>query len=153
MEIKKKKRGQLIHFFKTTPMSSSSSSPPWSSSASSSSAWLLLLFLFTRSWKLLITGMRERLAPPWYASKITGRWEGTQRCVKACRPTAGVLLTSVCEVPLTLPGRRWGGPLWPLRLLMPYYWMLTMNLPCLSACLSLCVCLSVTSAVNLHQVP
>ncbi len=50
----------------------------------------------------------------------------------------------------------WPNPPRPLWLLMPYYWMLTMNLPCLSACLSnslSLMCLSVTSAVNLHQVP
>lgn len=98
------------------------------------------------------TGPRERLAP--LNRRLVFRW------AKAGRVTAGVLLTSVCRDPL--PGRRWGDrippPPWTLGLLMLYYWMLTMNLPCQSArpsnSLSVCciACQSAPSAiVSLHS--
>lgn len=111
-----------------------------------------------------LAGPGERLAPSFNSLEHTRWCYGA--ALEPAGPTAGVLLTSVCEDPLNLPGRSRGGKTHPhpgvraLQLLMLYYWILTMNPPCLSACPSkglslicLSVCVSVASALYLHQVP
>ncbi len=96
---------------------------------------------------------------PLLETPLNHRPERGRTAVRRSRPADSWCPPHLCLRGSTEPSREkvgWQNPTWPLWLLMPYYWMLTMNLPCLSACLSnglSFMCLSVTSAVNLHQVP
>lgn len=99
----------------------------------------------------LRTGLKERLAlPPLKVSESQASISFVLKLVGWFPP---------------LPGSRWDGktPPWePLCLLMLYYWKLTTNSPCLSACpskgptsyLSVCVSSqSAPSAVKCHYIP
>lgn len=85
---------------------------------------------------------RERLASPWWClGNHKWVWDGAQRRAKTCWRDSWCsphLLSVRIRWTFTRRGRRW--PPWHPPL-MPYYWMLTMNLPCLSlpVCLSVCL--------------
>ncbi|CAK6971860.1 Hypothetical predicted protein [Scomber scombrus] len=97
--------------------------------------------------RLLITGTRERLAPPRYASENhRSARRRTAVCVESPpTPTAGVLLTSVCEDPLTLQKREEVGVAKsPVTTPTPDAILLNADHePALSVCLSVSTCLSV----------
>lgn len=132
-----KSEGSWSTSLKPHPCHLPSSSLLWSSFSS----WLLLLFLSTHSQRLLRTGRRERLAPPWTASKSQAGEEAHSGVLK-------LQLVSFSPLSARIHWTFQGGvevaksPMNSPQLLMSNYWMLTMNLTCLSACLSL-ICLSV----------
>lgn len=92
--------GELIHFFNSPPSSlhrlHNYPPPPIGSCCSTFSPQ-----------RLLRTGTRERLAPPWNASKSQ---VGETTHSDALKPAPDSWCPPhLCEDPLNLPGRRWGG--------------------------------------------